>query len=159
MAFNPPRDGKCYRRPRCVSDPKSITPEMCVKSYPNECFVVSAGKFFCTACREELFIKASVLKQHVKCAKHNQRKVCLQCKEKREHDIVEAMKAYDDEVHPNGETLPVEECVYRSTNLMSFVSCSKAMCDLIPLIIHDEHERTKKEISGQQLSMIFDGTS
>ena len=33
------------------------------------------------------------------------------------------------------------------------------MCDLIPLIIHKEHEQTKEEISGQQLSVIFDGTS
>ena len=33
------------------------------------------------------------------------------------------------------------------------------MCDLIPLILCDEHEKTKKEISGQPLSVIFDGTS
>ena len=32
------------------------------------------------------------------------------------------------------------------------------MCDLIPLILHDEHKKTK-EISGQSLSVIFDGTS
>ena len=33
------------------------------------------------------------------------------------------------------------------------------MCDYIPLIIPDEYEWTKKELSGQQLSVIFDGTS
>ena len=108
MAVNPPHDGKRYKRPRCVSDPKLITPEMHVKSYPNEYLVVSAGKLFCTACREELAIKVSVLKLHMKCAKHNQGKVRLQRKEKLEHDIVAAMTAYDDEVHPKGETLPVE---------------------------------------------------
>ena len=121
VAVNPPRDGKRYKRPRCVSDPKSITPDMRVKSYPNECFVVSAGKLFCTACREELSVKASVLKLHVKCAKHNQGKVRLQRKEKREHDIVAAMKAYDDKVHPKGETLPVEERVYRVKCVRTFL--------------------------------------
>ena len=33
------------------------------------------------------------------------------------------------------------------------------MCDLIPLILHDEYKKTKKEISGQPLSVIFDSTS
>ena len=32
------------------------------------------------------------------------------------------------------------------------------MCDLIPLILHDEHKKTK-EISGEPLSVIFDDTS
>ena len=112
VACNPPRDGKRFKRPRCVSDPKSITPETRVKSYWNECFVVLAGTLFCTACREELLVKASVLKLNVKCAKHNQVKIRLQRKEKCEHDIVAAIKAYDDEVHPKGETLHVEERVY-----------------------------------------------
>ena len=182
VAFNPPRDGKRYKCPKCVSDPKSIPPEMRVKSYLNECFVVSAGKLFCTACREELCVKVSVLRLHVKCAKHNQGKVCLECKEKRKHDIVAAMKAYDDAVQPKGETLPVKERVYCVKCVRTFLKMGvplnkldvfrelleeneywlrsrKIMCDLIPLIIHDGHEPTKKEISGQQLSIIFDCTS
>ena len=92
VTFDPPHDVKHYKHPRCVSDPKLITAEMCVKSYRNECFVVSADKFFCTACREELFVKASVLMLPVKCAKHNQGKIHLQLKEKHEHDIGPQLK-------------------------------------------------------------------
>ena len=62
MGFNPPCDGKSYKCPRCVSDSKSITPEMRVNNYLHKSFVLSAGKLFCTACREKLSIKTSPLK-------------------------------------------------------------------------------------------------
>ena len=101
-----------------MSDPKTITPAMRVKAYPEECFVVSADKLFCTACREELSMKASVLTLHVKCMKHRDSKLRLHRKERHEHDIVAAV---EDEVHPKGETLPMEECVYRVKCVRTFL--------------------------------------
>ena len=121
VATNLPHDGKRYKKPNCRSDPKTITPAMRVKSHPEECFVVSAGKLFCTACREELSVKASVLQLHVKSVKHIDGKVRLQRKEKHERDIAATMKAYDDEVHPKGETLPMEERVYRVKCVRTFL--------------------------------------
>ena len=73
VAFNPPHDGKRYKHPKRVSDPKSISPTVHEKSYRNRCFVVPASRLFCTACREEPSVKARVLKLQVKCAKHNGR--------------------------------------------------------------------------------------
>ena len=87
------------------------------------------------------------------------------------------MKAYNSEVHPKRETLLVEEHVYRVNCVRTFLKAGvplnkidifrelfeeiaywlgsqKVMCDLIPLILRDKHEKTK-EISGQPLSVIL----
>ena len=61
VAVNLPHNRKRCRPPMCRSDPKTVTPGMRVKSLPKECFSVSVGKLFYTACREELSVKASVL--------------------------------------------------------------------------------------------------
>ena len=121
VAVNLPHNGKHCRPPMCWSDPKTVTPGMRIKSFPKECFSVSAGKLFCNACREGLSVKASVLQQHVKSAKHTEGKLRLECKEKHERDIGATMKAYDSEVHPKGETLPVEERVYRVKCVHTFL--------------------------------------
>ena len=67
---NPPI-GKKRSCSRSKSDPKSITPAKRAAEHPNEHFVVGYNsKLFCTACREELSLKASILKRHVQSAKH-----------------------------------------------------------------------------------------
>ena len=81
---------------------------MC-KEYPNGVLAVSANKLFCTACREEVSLKKSVIILHVKSGKHSQGKVHLQPKHMRERDISEALKKYDEETHPVGETLSTEQ--------------------------------------------------
>ena len=45
----------------------------------------------------------------------------MERKKKCEHDIAATMKAYDDEVHPKGETLPMEERVYRVKCVRTFL--------------------------------------
>lgn len=69
VAVSLSHNGKCRKPPQCRSDSKTVSPEMHVKSFPKECFLVSAGKLFCNACREELMyivsVKDSVLQQHV----------------------------------------------------------------------------------------------
>ena len=44
-----------------ASTPKSVPPHDRVKAYPEEQLTVSNNKLFCTACREELSLKKSVL--------------------------------------------------------------------------------------------------
>ena len=52
-----------------MSKPKSISVSQRVKEYPDECFVVSTNKFFCTACKEEVSIKKSIIIHHIKSEK------------------------------------------------------------------------------------------
>ena len=48
------------------SDPKSVMPAQRVKEHPGEALCVSNAKLFCCACREELSLKANILKSHIK---------------------------------------------------------------------------------------------
>ena len=66
---------------------------------------MSAGKLFCTTCREELGLKRFVIQDHIKSAKHADGKKRLERKEARE-DISEALRKHDQAVHQKGETLP-----------------------------------------------------
>ena len=59
---NPPVGQK--RHIQTLSDSKSVSPKQRLKEFPDEALTVSAGKLFCTACREELALKATVLKLH-----------------------------------------------------------------------------------------------
>ena len=66
VAINLPHGGGSHKPFKCRSNPKKVTSEMQVKSFPKECFSVSAEKLFYTVCKEELSVKASMLQQHVK---------------------------------------------------------------------------------------------
>ena len=59
VAQNLPHNGKRRKPPRCLNESKSITPELQVKEFPEE-------KLFCTACREELALKKSIIELHIK---------------------------------------------------------------------------------------------
>ena len=66
---NPPKGikrGKGY----VSTDPKSVSPEDRVKAYPSENLTVSIKNLFCTACREEVALKKSVIESHVSSQKH-----------------------------------------------------------------------------------------
>ena len=67
----------------------------------------------CTACREEVSLKRSIITNHIASVKHKQTKVKLaMMKESREKDIAEALVAYDEQEHPRGETLSADQRVY-----------------------------------------------
>ena len=55
------RPGNETRGYTTASTPKSVSPHNRVKAYPEERLTVSNNKLFCTACREELSLKKSVL--------------------------------------------------------------------------------------------------
>ena len=85
-------------------------------------------------------------------------------------------------IHPVGETLPTEQRVFRVKVMSTFLKAGvplnkldifrdlfeeygyrlagrRPMSDLIPLILSKEKKRIKEEISGKDVSVIFDGTS
>ena len=84
-------------------------------------WAVSNGKLFCGACREELSLKATVVKNHLKSDKHKERKRKLEGKDAQERDIVTALQKHNQTSHLEGETLPIEQQVYRVSVLTTFL--------------------------------------
>ena len=154
-----------------------------VKSYPSEYLTVNNNKkLFCSACREPLALKKSIIDHHITSKKHLKGKEKITSREKRERDIAESLKRYDTIVHPAGETLPEETRVYRvkvvSTMLKAGIPLSKIdlfrdlleqyglsltsasnLIDLLPFILQNELDCLKKDINGKYVSVIFDGTT
>lgn len=170
------------RRPSCSTDPKSVTPLSRAREFPDENLAVSAGKLFCTACREEISLKRSIVASHISSIKHKQSKVKLARKDKKERDIATALVAYDEQEHPRGETLPADQRVYRIKVVTAFLKAGvplakldhfrdileenayrlsdrRGMSDLIPFILSEEIKCIRDEIDGKPVSIIFDGTS
>ena len=149
------------RKPTCSTDPRSVTPSQRVREFPNEALTVSAGKLFCTACRDELSLKISIIKGHVKTAKHLCGIKAIADREVRERDISQSLKQYDQEVRPVGETLPESQRVFRVKVVSAFLRAGvplsklhhfrevleqhayrladrRGMYDLIPFVLADE---------------------
>ena len=120
MRTNPPPVGRRRSKHRCQSDPKSVTPSQRLREFSKEPFTTSHGKLFCSACREDLSLKFSVITNHIKSVKHTQGKEKLKVNEARERDIAEALKKHNTAAHPGGETLPMDQQVYRIKVLASF---------------------------------------
>ena len=97
-------------------------------------------------------------------------------------EISVALKSFDKEENPKGETLPEEQRLYRiqvvRTFLLAGVPLNKLlifkdlleehayrltdrrrMSDLIPFILQQEKEEIEKEINNKSISITFDGTS
>ena len=66
---DPPR-GKRRCKGAVSCEPKGVTPQQRVREFTNESLTVSQGHLFCTACRERLSIKRSIIKNHVQSTKH-----------------------------------------------------------------------------------------
>ena len=91
---------------------------------------VSNGKLFCRGCREELCLKSSSLKNHLSSSKHLEGKKRLDRKEAREQDITQALKQYNSERHPRGETLPESQQVYRVKVVWTFLQAGVPLSKL-----------------------------
>ena len=121
VAHNLPHDGRRVKVPKHSHDSKSIQPEQRVREFPNECLTVSAKKLFCTACREEVALKRSIISSHVGSSKHVQGNKRLEGKEKHERDLASQLVVYDTEAHSRGETLSDTHHVYRIKVAMTFL--------------------------------------
>ena len=92
------------------------------------------------------------------------------------------IQQYNQIAHPVDENLPAEVHIYQvkvvSAFLKAGIPLSKLDCfhellqenalslsgsqhlrELIPMILHDEHNKLKQHLSGRQVSVIFDGTT
>jgi len=117
---NPPK-GKPRSCSRGLCDPKSVRPAQRVKEHPEEELTVSNGKLFCRACREELSLKSTVVNNHIKSVKHTEGKEKLKTKEKKERDIASALAVHNRETHQEGESLPVDQQIYRVKVVTAFL--------------------------------------
>lgn len=131
--------------------------------------------------QESLSVKRSTLSNHIKSTKHLDGKENLKRKEAREVSIATALKKYNETVNPKGQTLQDEHRVYRVKVMTAFLRAGvpisklehfrdileenalslterRHMTDLIPFILREEKSRVLEQISGQHLSVIFDGT-
>ena len=103
---NPPIGKKRSAAGRSAYAPTTVQTFDRVKQYPDEHFIVSAKKLFCTACREEISTKKSVINLHIKSTKHASGKKKFQQQNSTELTIAEALKSYDSSHHTVGESLP-----------------------------------------------------
>ena len=111
---NPPPKGKRRARGEGASKPKRITAAR-VEEFPDECLSGTGpggAKLFCTACHEELSVKKTVIVSHIASKKHKTGKSKVALKETRERDIAKLLQKGDIN-HPVGETLPMDQLVYR----------------------------------------------
>ena len=90
---NLPREGMHKKRPSCSSNLKSVTPAQRVREFLNECFTVSARTLFCDACRQEVSLRRSIIKNHIRSSKHSKMKESLKEKKGKDEDIAKVFKA------------------------------------------------------------------
>ena len=165
------------------TDPKTVSPADRVKQFPGECLEAKHGKLFCVACREELSLKKSTVKNHIYSGnKHQDAKDRLAKKEARERDIADSLVAYDKAEQPAGTSVSMAERVYRVKVVENFLRAgiplvkvddlralleenrlklthSSHLADCIPLLLKQEKETLKNEIEGVPVSVVFDGTT
>lgn len=179
--FNPPPEGKRKARGEGSTEPKTISPRQRVTEFPDECLIVTGRerkRLFCNACREELSLRRNIVSNHVASKKHISSKEKLAFREKRERDIAKLLQS-EDTHNPVGQTLPMEQRVYRlKAFLHAAVPISKLdtfrdlleessfrltdrrhMTDLIPFILKQEEDDIKAEITGKSVSVVFDRTT
>lgn len=156
-----------------------------IQEFPHEHLKDSAiykGSIFCEACREEISVKRSTILNHIKAQKHQAGKERLSQKKQREQDLAEMLQAYDDKNHPVGETLNMNTRVFRVKVLTAFlkggiainkIDCFKSileesaykltdrsnMAQLIPVVRQEEIRNTREELTGREISIVFDGTT
>ena len=165
------------------SDPKTVSPSTRAKEFPGECLEVRQGKLFCAACREELSLKKSTVKNHISSGnKHSDAKARLARKEARERDIAQSLVAHDKEEQPAGTSVSMAERVYRVKVVENFLRAgiplskidtlralleenglrlthSSHLADYIPLLLRQENELIRSELEDECISAVFDGTT
>ena len=129
-----------------------------------------------------LSCKKSSIETHIKTKKHKKGKERLKKKAATEMDIAQALRRFDNEQHPVGETLSESVRVYRVRVLMAILKSGVAlekidcfrdlleenalaltsvsnMRQLLPFVLSQETSRLKQAVSGKPISIIFDGTT
>ena len=174
ISSNPPK-GMKEGKGSASSEPSNVSISDRVREFPGDHLCRNLGKLFCNACREPISVKKSVISLHIKSAKHERGKAHLARKEEREQNIAELLGNYDKATHPVGEEVRVYRVKVVTTFLKAGVPLSKLDTFLelleenaagfrtaptyIPFIRQQEQASIQKEISGKNVSVIFDGTT
>lgn len=163
---------------RTSRDPKGVKPLDRVWQYPGGQLVVPAGKLFCSACREEVSTKKSIIQWTCTSSQLRSRKGRIgNVEAKNEQSVVKALKCFDSHKEPVGEFLPDSSRVFRVKVVTSFlkvgISLSKLVSNmnysnhgyslsssthlhqLLPFILHEEVARIEQQISGRSVSIVF----
>ena len=72
-------------------------------------------------------MKKSIVKTHIRSKRHSDGKVRIEKEAERQVSIQSAWQAYEKKVNPIGETLRVEEKMWRLDVLMSFMKAGLAV--------------------------------
>ena len=176
----PPHTSARKKKPACASDPKGVSVAERAKEFSDKMVTVSCGKLFCSVCHKELSLERIIIKNHVLSVKHAQQKKQVASNKSREREIMHALKVYEQEAHPSGETLPEAHKFYRVKVVSTFLEAGvplaklehfgglleehvyrlsdrRGMSDLIPFIHTEEQKKIKAELQGKKVSVIFDG--
>ena len=89
---NPPVGAK-RGKGRCSVTPKTVSVGDRLKAYPEENCVSSNNRLFCSACREVVALKKSVIELHISSQRHKRGKERLGTNVAREKSICESLKA------------------------------------------------------------------
>ena len=80
-----------------TAESKHINACQRVKEFPGQPLCVSNKKLFCNACREELSLKMSGVRNHIHSVKHEEGVKRLKSNKVREKSIVEALAMHNEE--------------------------------------------------------------
>ena len=154
------------------SEPKNVTPQQRVRQFPDEKLIVSNRKLFCRACREEVSLRSSSIRNHLKSEKHLDGKKKLAGREAREQDIANALRVHNAEERLKDETPPQQQQVYHVKVVTAFLRAAiplnklesfrdlleesgyrltdrRNMSDLVPFMLKQEQLQLCTEISGK----------
>ena len=117
------------KRKRCGTSTKLRRKSVheCLREYPGEYLTVDKGVLFCDACRTEVSQKASSIKRHLASKRHGEGKVERKRSAEKQQSIVQAMRMFDREHHPMGETISEKERAFRCEVIETFLKGGVAL--------------------------------
>ena len=108
---------------RGKSDAKNVSLHDRVAQFPNENLTIREGKLFCSACKERVSTKKSILKNHIISKKENTGKEKLSKSKLRERSITEVFQASKNK-QIQDSTLQMNERTFRVEVLVDFLKAS-----------------------------------
>ena len=109
----PPKSTKTAK-PKWSVKLQTIDPKQRVEEFPGEHFCVHLGELFCECCRHEVGSKLSIVKTHIDCGKHMQKKAALEAAGKRNEDsLLDKFRKFVVQKNVQGENVPPKSQIYK----------------------------------------------
>lgn len=171
-----------FKPPNVKYEPKSKGPKVRVAQFPGEYLCTRSGKLYCDACRHELSTVKAIITQHIASTKHKENKSKVTETARENSQLLIDSCNFQKKTSSVGATLPDDVVVYRTKCLRVCMKAgiplkkiddlrplleehghcltgSQHLGDLIPMIQESEREYVLKQITGKDISIIFDGTT